>query len=90
MPTPLKPCDGSLSNELQEILQKNRDRAQWAAHPCQVCGQEVMVVQVKGRWVPQAHWPSVTYRPRPVKGTSAGRSRSAAKRQDPAASAPQT
>jgi hypothetical protein len=49
-----------------------------------------MVVQVKGRWVPQAHWPSVTYRPRPVKGASAGRSRSAAKRQDPAASAPQT
>jgi hypothetical protein len=73
MPTPLKPCDGDFSEELQEVLRKNRDRAQWADHPCQTCGFEVGAVQVKGRWVPAPHWPSVKYPVRKAAGEKASK-----------------
>jgi|CZKL01.1.fsa_nt_gi hypothetical protein len=77
MPIPLKPCDGHFSEEVQQILQRNIDRTQWADHPCEVCGIEIGAVQVKGKWVPETHWPSVKYRPHgptgkltPVRATS--------------------
>lgn len=69
MPTPLKPCDGHFSEELQRILHSNKDRAQWANHPCEVCGLEVSAKHVQGKWVPDSHWPTVKYPPR----TPAGR-----------------
>lgn len=61
MPIPLKPCDGQFSDDLQEVLTRNRDREQWAVHTCQQCGALVGAVQVHGKWVPEQHWPSVTY-----------------------------
>lgn len=64
MPTPVKPCDGRFSDDLQGVLTRNRDREQWAVYTCQVCGATVGAVQDKGRWVPEQHWPSVTYPPR--------------------------
>lgn len=64
MPTPVKPCDGRFSDDLQEGLTRNRDREQWAVYSCEVCGAKVGAVQVHGRWVPEQHWPSVTYPPR--------------------------
>jgi hypothetical protein len=71
MPTPLKPCDGHFSVELQENLHKNIDRAQWATHACEVCGVEVGAIQVGGKWVPEAHWRSVKY---PVRDKEKGKS----------------
>ena len=59
MPGPVKPCSGRFSEELQAILARNRDRAQWALHTCEVCGVSVGAVQVQGKWVPEQHWPSV-------------------------------
>jgi hypothetical protein len=64
MPIPAKPCEGRFSEEVQEILKSNRDRAQWANHTCEVCGVAVGAVQVQGKWVPEQHWPSVKYQPR--------------------------
>lgn len=64
MPTPVKPCDGRFSDDLQGLLTRNRDREQWAVYNCLVCGAKVGAVQVQGRWVPEQHWPSVTYAPR--------------------------
>lgn len=64
MPIPLKPCDGRFSEDLQEILTRNRNREQWAVHPCQSCGTSVGAVQIHGKWVPEQHWPSVSYPPR--------------------------
>ena len=64
MPIPAKPCDGRFSEELQEVLTRNRDRAQWATYTCETCGVAVGAVQVQGRWVPEQHWPSVKYPPR--------------------------
>lgn len=64
MPIPVKPCGGQFSEELQALLTKNREREQWAVHTCQVCGASVGAVQVQGKWVPEQHWPSVTYPPR--------------------------
>jgi hypothetical protein len=61
MPIPAKPCDGRFSDELNEILTKNKDRAQWAVHTCEVCGVAVGAIQVQGKWVPEQHWPSVKY-----------------------------
>jgi hypothetical protein len=61
MPTPVKPCDGQLSDDLQAVLTRNRDREQWAVYPCQSCGASVGAVQVHGKWVPEQHWPSVVY-----------------------------
>ncbi len=61
MPIPAKPCEGRFSEEVQEILKSNRDRAQWANHTCEVCGAAVGAVQVQGKWVPEQHWPSVKY-----------------------------
>lgn len=66
MPIPLKPCDGQLSDDLQELLSKNRNREQWALHTCQLCGASVGAVLARGKWVPEQHWPSVTYPPRQV------------------------
>ncbi len=66
MPTPAKPCDGRFSDELQAVIAQNIDRAQWATHPCEVCGVLVGAVQVQGKWVPEQHWPSVKY---PVRNT---------------------
>lgn len=62
MPTPAKPCDGTFSEETISLLMKNMDRAQWQAHTCQVCGQQVGAKIEKGRWVPEAHWPSIPRR----------------------------
>ena len=64
MPTPVKPCEGRFSDELQGVLTRNRNREQWAMYTCEVCGASVGVVQVQGKWVPEQHWPSVTYAPR--------------------------
>lgn len=61
MPTPLKPCDGQFSDDLQAVLTRNRNREQWAVHTCQRCGVSVGAVQVNGKWVPEQHWPSVKY-----------------------------
>jgi hypothetical protein len=61
MPIPLKPCDGQFHSDLQEVLTRNRNREQWATHPCELCGAMVGAVQVHGRWVPEQHWPSVNY-----------------------------
>ena len=64
MPIPVKPCDGQFSDELQAVLTRNRYREQWAVHTCEICGAQVGAVQVNGKWVPEQHWPSVTYPPR--------------------------
>jgi hypothetical protein len=64
MPIPVKPCDGQFSADLQVVLTQNRNREQWAVHTCQVCGASVGAVEVHGKWVPEQHWPSVTYPPR--------------------------
>ncbi len=62
MPAPVKPCERSFGEELQAILNGNRDRAQWANHTCEVCGLAVGATQDRGKWVPEKHWPSVKYR----------------------------
>lgn len=64
MSTPIKPCDGAFSDDLQELLTRNRNREQWAVHTCQVCGASVGAAIVHGKWVPEQHWPSVKYAPR--------------------------
>lgn len=64
MPIPVKPCDGRFSDDLQEVLTRNRNREQWAVHTCQTCGASVGAVQTMGKWVPEQHWPSVIYPPR--------------------------
>ena len=61
MSIPAKPCEGRLSDEMQVVLSRNVDRAQWANHKCEVCGALVGVVLVQGKWVPEQHWPSVKY-----------------------------
>lgn len=74
MPVAAKPCEGRFSDEVQEVLSQNIDRAQWANHSCEVCGLSVGAKQDKGKWVPEQHWPSVKYRPR----TTAGKKQSPA------------
>lgn len=69
MPAPVRPCSGRFSDELQIVLTRNIDRAQWAMHSCEVCGTAVGAVQVQGRWTPEQHWPTVKYLPH---GTAAG------------------
>jgi hypothetical protein len=71
MPTPVKPCDGHFSEDLQQLIRADKNRAQWASHPCEVCGLSVEPTQVKGKWVPLPHWPSVSYRPRKTARASA-------------------
>lgn len=61
MHTTVKPCEGQFSDDLQEVLTRNREREQWAVHTCQLCGAAVGAQQVHGKWVPEQHWPSVTY-----------------------------
>jgi hypothetical protein len=62
MPTPVKPCDGHFSEELQAVLTRNRNREQWGVYPCELCGALVGAAQVHGKWVPEQHWPSVKRR----------------------------
>ena len=62
MPVPLKPCEGSFSEETIQILQRNVDRAQWHVHLCVRCGQKVGARLEKGHWVPETHWPSIPKR----------------------------
>ena len=64
MPIPAKPCEGRFSDEVLEMLNKNRDRDQWANHTCEVCGLSVGAKIEKGRWIPEQHWPSVKFQPR--------------------------
>jgi hypothetical protein len=64
MPIPAKPCEGRFSDEVLDAISKNRDRAQWANHTCEVCGLSIGATQEKGRWVPEQHWPSVKYHAR--------------------------
>ena len=64
MSIPVKPCEGRFSDDLLELLSKNRNREQWGIHKCEVCGASVGAQQVHGRWVPEQHWPSVIYPPR--------------------------
>jgi hypothetical protein len=64
MPIPAKPCDGRFSDEVLEILSRNRDRAQWANYACEVCGAAVGATQNRGKWIPEQHWPSVKYHSR--------------------------
>jgi len=68
MPIPAKPCEGRFSDEVQLVLSRNRDRDQWANHPCEVCGVAVGAKIEKGKWVPEQHWPSVKYVPRDANG----------------------
>lgn len=70
MPIPAKPCDGRFNDDLQEVLTRNRNREQWAVHTCEVCGAPVGAVEVHGKWVPEQHWPSVTY---PVRNAAAAK-----------------
>lgn len=81
MPIPLKPCDGRLADDLQPILTRNHNRAQWANYTCEACGAEVGVVFAGGKWVPEQHWPSVKYAPRATSSRPAA-SRYAPTRQD--------
>jgi len=67
MPFPAKPCGGRFSDELQAVLTRNSDRAQWANHRCEACGLEIGAVMEKGRWVPEQHWPTVKHTAR-IKG----------------------
>lgn len=62
MPIPAKPCDGFFSEDTNRALLANVDRAQWRLHPCERCGQQVGARLEKGRWIPEAHWPSVPRR----------------------------
>jgi hypothetical protein len=64
MPIPAKPCEGRFSDEVQEVLSRNRDRAQWANYTCEVCGAAVGATQNRGKWIPEQHWPSVKYHSR--------------------------
>jgi len=75
MPLPVKPCEGRFSEEVLTALGSNRDRAQWANHPCEVCGLAVGAMLEKGKWVPEQHWPTVKYVPR--NGTEKKRDNSA-------------
>jgi hypothetical protein len=61
MPTPLKPCEGKISDATLEALRRNRNREQWATHPCETCGRIVGVELIMGKWTPERHWPSVAY-----------------------------
>jgi len=61
MHLPAKACEGRFSDEVQEVLTKNRDRAQWANYTCEVCGLSIGAVRDKGKWVPEQHWPTVKY-----------------------------
>jgi len=63
MPNPVKPCDGFFSEETIGALLTNLNRAQWLPHACARCGQQVGALLDKGRWSPEAHWPSVPRRP---------------------------
>jgi len=63
MPIPVKPCDGSFSEETIKLLLANADRAQWNLHKCERCGQQVGARLEKGHWTPETHWPSVPRRP---------------------------
>jgi hypothetical protein len=74
MPTPLKPCEGKLTDTSQEALRRNRNREQWAQHQCETCGRIVGVEIAMGKWQPERHWPSVAYRARKA---SAAQSRQA-------------
>jgi hypothetical protein len=47
-----------------EAIRRNRNREQWASHPCETCGRKVGVELVMGNWVPERHWPSIAYRSR--------------------------
>jgi hypothetical protein len=64
MPILTKPCKGKLSDETLELLRTAQDRADWGVYPCEICGQSVGVSAANGNWVPERHWPSVTYIPR--------------------------
>ncbi len=76
MPTPIKPCEGKLSEEAKEALSRNRNREQWATHLCETCGRRVGVELAMGKWQTERHWPSVAYPARkvvPVKPASFSR-----------------
>lgn len=72
----IKNCPGKFSEEVQQLLTQNIDRAQWRAHPCEVCGQEVDGEQRFGKWSPKPHWPTASY--------SARKAKKSAKSQEPA------
>lgn len=59
-----RPCKGKLSDETHRLLRTCQDKADWRLYPCEVCGQSVGIVEEKGHWVPERHWPSVIYTPR--------------------------
>jgi hypothetical protein len=64
MPSPMKPCEGRLSETTKLLLRTSRDRAAWGVHSCEVCGQMVGVLPVNSDWIPETHWPSVKYKSR--------------------------
>jgi hypothetical protein len=57
----MKQCPGSFNKAVLEALALNTDRAQWATHTCELCNKQVGAQQVKGRWVTEQHWSSVSY-----------------------------
>jgi len=64
MPAIAKPCAGHFSDDTVTALLADRDHAQWLMHACMQCSQQVGAHIEKGKWVPEAHWPSVRYVPR--------------------------
>jgi len=57
----LKVCEGRLGEEALSALSISRGRSQWATYVCEVCGSPVGVVEERGKWIPEKHWPSVKY-----------------------------
>jgi hypothetical protein len=57
----IKQCSGSFNQAVLEALVSNTNRAQWATHTCELCNKQVGAQQVKGRWVTEQHWSSVSY-----------------------------
>ena len=58
-PQPVRPSLGDFSEEVREKLANDINRARWMDHRCELCGQSVSAQLMKGKWVPDAHWPSV-------------------------------
>jgi hypothetical protein len=61
MPVPAKPCPGQFGDETIQALLTNAGREQWSSHPCALCGQQVGAMLERGQWIPERHWPSVSY-----------------------------
>jgi hypothetical protein len=59
---PIKPCEGRFSDETIRLLEANVEHAQWLPHQCEQCGKMVDGRLHEGKWIPDAHWNSVSPR----------------------------